>query len=325
MMTAGVGGPVTGKGADVLIIDDPVKNYEEAHSETIRERNWNWFTSTAYTRLEPNGSVIIIQTRWHESDLAGRVLQELTHEDWREIRFPALAEANDPLGRPEGAALWPERFNVARLQAIKKTIGSYQFSALYQQRPTAPEGEMFKRAWFEIVDAAPAGIVWVRSWDKGGTMGGGDPTAGVLIGKAPDGIYYINDVMEGQWGSFERERTIKVTTHADAAMYGRQNYSVVIEQEPGSGGKHSAEITIKELAGYSIHAERPTGDKVVRAAPLAAQAEAGNVKLVKGKWNRAFLDQFAGFPSGVHDDIVDATSQGFNRLALQRKLRLGMY
>jgi predicted phage terminase large subunit-like protein len=324
MRTAGVGGPITGKGADVLIVDDPVKNFADAHSETIRERTWNWWTSTAYTRLEPNGSAIIIQTRWHEEDLAGRVLRELTHDNWQEIRFPAIAEAGDPLGRKPGEALWPARFNAARLEAIRKTIGQYQFSALYQQRPTAPEGEMFKRHWFEYVDAAPADADRCRSWDKGGTAGGGDPSAGVLVAKK-DGIYYIEDVERGQWGAFEREKIIKSTADHDAARYGTRKYGILIEQEPGSGGKHSAEITVKALAGYDVHAERSTGEKEVRARPLAAQAEAGNVKIVRGKWNRDFVDELCSFPTGVHDDQVDAAAGGFNRLALVQKLKFWVY
>lgn len=318
MMTAGVGGPVTGKGADILIVDDPVKNFEEAHSETIRERTWNWWTSTAFTRLEPRGSAIIIQTRWHEEDLAGKVLRELTHENWREIRFPAIAEEGDELGRPEGAALWPERFDEARLATIRKTIGPYQWSALYQQRPTPPEGGMFKREWFPIVDAAPADADYCRGWDKAGTTGGGDYSAGVLVAKGKDGIWYVCDVVRGQWAATERDRIIKQTADMDAAQY--RKYSVVIEQEPGSGGKQSAEISVKQLAGHSVTIERVTGDKESRAMAFASQAGAGNVRLVRGTWNRAFVDELCMFPSGTNDDQVDGTSGAFNHLALVRRL-----
>jgi predicted phage terminase large subunit-like protein len=189
----------------------------------------------------------------------------------------------------------------------------------------AYEGGMFQREWFEIVDAPPVGCQWCRSWDKGGTAGGGDPTAGVNIGKSPNGIYYIEDVVHGQWGSFERESIIKQTTIADAERLGERNYQVLLEQEGGSGGKHSAEITVKDLAGYKVSAERSTGDKSVRAGPLASQAQAGNVKLVRGKWNRAFLDELCLFPHGSHDDQVDAAASGFNRLALHVPKRLAVW
>ncbi len=320
MMTAGVGGPITGKGADDLIIDDPLKNYEDAHSETIREKIWNWFTSTAYTRLEPNANVIVIATRWHADDLTGRILRELTHESWEEIVFPAIACEDDILGRKAGDALWPHRFNVAALEAIRKTIGSYQFSALYQQRPTAPDGEMFKRAWFPIIEAAPIDADYCRAWDKASTADGGDFSVGVLLAKDKEGFWYVADVVRGQWSSFERNRVIKQTTEIDAAAYGRR-YTVVVEQEPGSGGKESAEFTVKQLAGYTVKIERVTGDKASRAGPFAAQAEAGNVRLVRGAWNRAYLDELVGFPHGVHDDMIDGSSGAFNHLALVRRLQ----
>lgn len=322
MMTAGVGGPVTGKGADLLIVDDPVKNYEDAHSETIRERTWNWWTSTAYTRLEPNGSAIVIQTRWHEDDLCGRILRELAHENWREIRFPAIAEDNDVLGRRIGEALWPSRFDAQRLAAIKKTIGSYQWSALYQQRPTAPEGDFFQRAWLPIVEVAPTECERCRAWDKAGTEDGGDYSAGVLMAKDADGVWYIEDVVRGQWNSFQRERIILQTTQMDAAKYAGRKYSVHLEQEGGSGGKHSAEITVKSLAGFEVSVERPTGKKEVRASPLASQAAAGNVKIIRGVWNREFIDELCTFPSGTHDDQVDAAAAAFNRLALLTRKEL---
>lgn len=318
MVTAGVGGPITGRGADLLIVDDPVKNFEEAHSETLRERNWQWWTSTAYTRLEPNASAIIIQTRWHEADLTGRVLRETPHENWQEIRFPAIAEETDSLGRNPGEALWPERYNEKRLAVIKQTLGSYQWSALYQQRPTPPEGEMFKRHWFPI--GAPASIRArrVRAWDKAATAGAGDYSAGVLMACELDGQYVIEDVIRGQWSSGERNKLILSTAEADKAQY--QDYAVEIEQEPGSGGKESAEYTMKMLAGFVVKANKPTGDKIVRAAPLASQAEAGNVRLARGAWNRSFLDEMCSFPFGVNDDQVDGATSGFNRLALGRRL-----
>jgi hypothetical protein len=148
MMTAGVGGPLTGKGADLFILDDPVKNAEEAMSQALRDKCWDWFLSTAYTRLEPGAAVVLIMTRWHPDDLSGRILarQEETGALWDVVSLPALAEADDPLGRKPGEALWPERYPVESLNEIRSTQGSMWFQAMYQQSPTLPEGNLFKRS-----------------------------------------------------------------------------------------------------------------------------------------------------------------------------------
>jgi hypothetical protein len=147
MLTAGVGGPLTGRGADVLIIDDPIKNAEEAHSATYRERAWDWYRSVAYTRLEPRGGVILIATRWHDDDLVGRVLQA-EPDRWRVLSLPAVAEEADPLGRRAGEALWPVRYPISALEATRRVVGEYWWSAQYQQRPSPAGGGIFKRSWF---------------------------------------------------------------------------------------------------------------------------------------------------------------------------------
>jgi predicted phage terminase large subunit-like protein len=314
MTTAGVGGPITGKGADLLIIDDPVKNAEEAASPTYRQRAWDWYTSTAYTRLEPGGAVVLIQTRWHEDDLAGRVIANAAEsgESWDVLNLPALAEGSDPLGRRPGQALWPERFDEVDLARIRATLGSYYFTSLYQQRPAPAEGDIFRRSWFSVVDAHPATADRVRYWDKAGTEGGGAHTAGVLMSRVDD-LYHIEDVVRGQWSALEREMVIRQTAEADG-----KSVAVWVEQEPGSGGKESAEATVRNLAGFIVHAERVTGDKVTRARPFAAQAEAGNVRLVRGGWNAAFLDEAITFPNGKFKDQIDAASGAFNKLAVPR-------
>ena len=162
MVTAGVGGPITGKGADVFIIDDPVKNAEEANSQVYRDKSWEWFRAVAYTRLEPDAAVVLLMTRWHEDDLAGRLIKEMNGggEKWDVVNLPALAEAEDPLGRALGEPLWPERYDVAAVQAIKQTIGSYWFGAMYQGRPTPEGGGLFRKDWFRYFDFEADG--WVR-------------------------------------------------------------------------------------------------------------------------------------------------------------------
>lgn len=321
MMTAGfVGGPITGKGADDLIIDDPIKGAEDAQSETMLDKIWESFLMNCYTRLEPKANIFIVATRWVENDLTGRCIRDLKHENWEEIVFPAIAEENDILGRKPGDALWPERYPIAVLENIKTTIGNRNFSALYQQRPTAPEGEMFKRAWFPIVNSVPDGCEWCRAWDKAGsTTKAADFTAGPLMGKAHDGVYYIADLVHGQWSAGERNKIIKTSSFADFAQY-KYKYTAVVEQEPGSSGKESAQFSVKDLAGIRVKIDKVTGDKVSRAKPLASQAEHGNVRILRGDWNRKMLDELAGFPFGTHDDIVDGLSGAFNHLALTRQL-----
>lgn len=323
LRAVGVGGGITGQGGDLIIIDDPVKNREEANSETYRQKVWDWYTDDLYTRLEPGGAIILIMTRWHEDDLAGRILDSDDGQSWEVVNLPAEAEEDDELGRDVGEALCPERFDLKDLARIKRVLGN-SYYALYQQRPVAPEGEMFKRAWFEIVDAAPFDAQRIRYWDKAGTADGGAYTAGVLL-CYKNGITYIEDVVRGQWASAEREQVIKQTAALDYQRYGNFAPKIWFEQEPGSGGKESAAATIVNLRGYSAFADRITGDKVTRAEPLTAQAMAGNVKMVKGDWNHTFINEITSFPQGRYKDQVDATSGGFNKLAPMYEVEVQNY
>lgn len=329
MWAAGVGGAITGKGFHLGIIDDPVKNAEEANSELIREKHGEWYSSTFYTRGEPSNAIIVIQTRWHEADLSGWLLEqerEEQPENWHIVNLPAVAEAQppefpsnctvEPDFRKPGEALCPERYPLDKLAKLAKRVGTYFWNALYQQRPTPLEGGMFKRSWFEIVGAAPRKAERVRGWDRAATENAGDYTVGALFARDENGVYYVEDVVRGQFSDLEVERIIDQTTVADAARYG--NVTTWLEQEPGSSGKSVAKITIRALAGYTVKAERSTGEKSVRAQPYAAQCEAENVKLVRGDWNTAYLNELAAFPHGAHDDQVDASSLAFTKLALTR-------
>lgn len=311
--SVGVGAGITGRGANLIIIDDPIKNRAEAESKAYRDRVYDWYTNDIMTRLEPDGAIIIIQTRWHEDDLAGRILNSEDGKNWTVINLPAEAEENDPLGREIGEALCPERYNKETLAKIKIVLG-IDYHALYQQSPQPREGRMFKRDWFEIVEAIPAGMTFVRYWDKAGTEDGGDFTSGCLMGMK-DEIYYIIDIVRGQWEYGEREKVIKQTAALDALRFGK-GVRIWVEEEGGSGGKESAQRTIKKLAGYIVQSERPTGSKEVRASSMAAQAYAGNVKLFKGDWNAEFITEICKFPTGKNDDQVDSASGAFNKLAL---------
>jgi predicted phage terminase large subunit-like protein len=308
----GVGGGITGMGADLIIIDDPIKSREEAQSLTYRERVWDWYTDDLYTRLEPGGVMILVMTRWHEDDLAGRILSSEDAENWRIVRLPALAEEGDLFGRWPGDALNPDRYPVDELLKIRAVLGSWAFEALYQQRPMPAEGGLFKREWFsKFVDAVPAQVeVRVRYWDKAATVDDGDYTVGVRVSRAADGIFYVEDVTRGRWSPGERDKVIRQCAEIDPP-----DTQIWIEQEPGSSGVDSVQALIKTLAGYSVWGDRVTGSKQVRAEPFAAQAEAGNVVLFKSHWNNIFLDELLVFPNGQHDDQVDAVSGAFSKLA----------
>jgi predicted phage terminase large subunit-like protein len=189
-------------------------------------------------------------------------------------------------------------------------MGSYPYAGQYQQRPAPREGGMFKRRWFEIVRAAPVRGRRVRSWDLAASVEKGDWTVGLLMSRAEDGVFYIEDVQRMRASAREVEIAMKNCAGQDGRAA-----TIRIPEDPGQAGKAQAEHLIRELAGYAIFAERETGAKEVRAMPFAAQCEAGNVKIVEAPWNAAFLDEIENFPMGAHDDQVDGAAGAFNRLA----------
>ncbi len=193
----------------------------------------------------------------------------------------------------------------------ERLLGDRLRGGNWKVKPAA--GKVFNRGWFKIVDAVPALGRRVRYWDKAGTSDGGARTAGVLMNKAPDGIYYVEDVIKGQWSAGERESVIKQTAQIDAQKYGN-TVEIWVEQEPGSGGKESAESTIQNLVGFVIRSERVTGSKETRAQPFAVQCEAGNVKLLNGAWNGEYIEELHSFPEGAFKDQVDASSGAFNKV-----------
>lgn len=192
MDTAGRGAAITGRGADLLVLDDAsAKNYEEAMSPTIREHTWDWFTSTAYTRLSPNGKVVVIATRWHEDDLSGRLIKQ---GGWHVLSLPAIAEEDDEMGRLPGEPLWPEMFGLDALEQIKTTIGAHKFAALYQQRPIPSTGSTFKREWcnkrYRELPQLKTTVMAVDSAFKTGTSS--DFSAIVVYGTDGTNYYAIN-------------------------------------------------------------------------------------------------------------------------------------
>lgn len=337
MVSLGVGGAITGRGADLLIVDDPVKNAEQALSRKRHENTWDWWESTALSRLEPQAHVVVMQTRWHEDDLAGRLVAHSQRDDvrrndaeqaegtsssgptWRILSFPALAEQAEPCGRKVGEALWPERWPRAELEEVREHRRPTWWSALYQQQPVPPGGLMFRRDALSILTKVPFEVRRaVRFWDKASSEGAGDYTVGVLMLACEEG-FVVADVTRVQMSAGERDKLIMQKAAEDEQAYPAK-IETWIEQEPGSGGKDSAQATLRKLQGYRARAERPSGNKTARADPLAAQVEAGNVWLLHGAWNQAYLEELAHFPFGRHDDQVDASSGAFNRLAAPHKV-----
>jgi len=236
LVAAGVGGPITGHGSKLGLVDDPFENWEQAYSQTIRDKVWDWWRGTFRTRIWEDGAIVLIMSRWHEDDLAGRLLQEQV-DKWTVLRLPALAKTQevrdhrnkkmglaqgqpDPLGRQAGEALCPSRFSVVALVGIRDDVGSLVWVCVYQGAPTQPEGNRFKRAWFPIVDAAPAKAKRGRYWDCAATKGPGASaqTAGILMAIADGGIY-IEDAKVGQWSTGERNQKMRKTSELDRQLY----------------------------------------------------------------------------------------------------------
>jgi predicted phage terminase large subunit-like protein len=341
-MSAGVGGGIAGYGADYIIVDDPLRHRKDANSPVVRERIWEWFHDDLMNRLDGDGGVLVMATRFHEDDLIGRLInaktiqedsEELDDEDddgetWHVLNLPArlddlaFKDPEDP--RKLGDILWPWLW-AGRLDSLtteqmiakaKRRLGRreaaspYGFSALFQQRPTPKDGKDFKVEKLRIVQSAPAKRTQtVRYWDKAGTEGGGKYTAGVKFSKLEDGSYLIENVVRGQWSTLRREQVIKDTAVADSITC-----SIYIEREPGSGGKESAENTVRNLAGFIIYIDPPGTSKELRAEPVAAQIEGGNVAMLAGPWNEAFIEELRHFPFGTYKDQVDALSGAFNKL-----------
>ena len=313
MRSIGVGGAITGRGGDLFLIDDYIKNAKESLSQAQRDDDWEWFRATAYTRLEPGGSMIILATRWNIDDLIGRIKTEFG-DIFTEISIPAIALENDPLGRQPGEALWPERYSVEALQQIKQVLGTFWFEAQYQQRPLKSMSEVEISKHIQIIDIAPARykLKSLRSWDFASTEDDGDWSVGLLMSRdKKEDVYYVEHVDRFQETPRGLQRRVKRCATTDGT-----GIKILIEQEPGSSGKIVIDTYKREvLPGYSVDGIRPTGPIEARAAPFLAACEAGKVRFVRGDWNKAFLDEIDAFPLGTHDDMISAAAQAYNRLS----------
>ncbi|MBW2141955.1 MAG: phage terminase large subunit, partial [Deltaproteobacteria bacterium] len=282
---------------------------------TIRQGVWDWYTSTFYTRQQPEARILITQTRWHEDDLAGRLIkaqqEDLNADSWTILRLPAAAEENDPLNRAVGEPLWPERFPKEKLNTIKSTLGSYDWQALYQQRPTMAGGSKIKPGWFKIKDNAPEGLAWVRFWDLAvSAKKTADYTASAALAISDVGDVFIRDMIRGRWIWPETRKLMVLTARAEGIPIG-------IEAAGQQQGFVDDLLRDSDLAAFSIKGIRPVADKLTRALPWIARAEAGQVYLVRGQWVGAFLSECASFTGTgkAHDDQIDCVSGAYQMAA----------
>jgi predicted phage terminase large subunit-like protein len=315
MRCAGVGGGITGHGADLGLVDDSNKDWETAQSPTIRKATINWFDSTFMTRLEPGASVVVLQTRWNEGDLAGYLISK----GWKEIRLPALAEEGDPLGRSEGEALCPERFDEAALARIKNSrdgIGSMMFAGLYQQRPGPAEGNIVMRDWFKYY-GGPTGIDLpeiskiIQSWD-------------LNLGKMPKDLKKASRVVGQCWGEhganlylLDQERDVWPYTVAKKKVKAFReawpSCERVLVEDAAAGAPLIVELK-DDVRG--LIAVTPKGSKQARLESVAGMIEAGNVWLPHSSiapWVPDLVEEVVSFPNAEHDDQVDTLSQALSR------------
>lgn len=314
---------MTGRRGDRVVWDDP-HSVEASLSPAHRETALRVFQETLPTRLNnpASSAIVVVMQRLHQGDVSGFILEG--DYGYEHLCLPMEYEKDrvcvTSLGYPdrrteEGELLFPERFSREVVERDKKIMGSMATAGQFQQRPAPRGGGFFEWEKIQIVDTFPRMKALIRYWDKAGTQDGGAYTAGTLMGLGVDNLFYILDCVRGQWAAPKRESIIKSTAESDG-----KSVRIWIEQEPGSGGKESAESTIRNLAGYTIKAERPTGDKIARAEPFAVQVEAGNVRMLRASWNDDYMGELRLFPASKYKDQVDSSSGAFNKLAIPTAL-----
>lgn len=298
-VAAGVGTAITGRGADILLIDDPFKDRQEADSETTRQRVWDWYTSTAYTRLMPGGAIVVINTRWHDDDLSGRLLYEQDRggDKWDLLNLPAINDKEE--------ALWPEWFSIDRLEQIRSVLPARDWNALYQQNPIPDEGDYFKSDWYGEYEELPKNLKMFGASDYAVTDDGGDFTEHGIIGVDGSNNMYIADWWKGQttsdvWIEAKCDLIIKHRPHVWFGEAGPIRRAV----EPFMMRRmqeREAYCRIEWLASIN--------DKLTRARPFQALSSMGKVFFPKNaKWKGNLMNQLLRFPAGKYDDGVDVLS-----------------
>lgn len=300
-VAAGVGGTVTGRGADIFLIDDPIKDREAADSETFRRRLWEWYSAVAYTRLSPGGRIVCIQTRWHWDDLAGRLIEEMRQGSGDRFEVLCLRAIEEVDGEPQ--ALWPTRYPLADLERKRAAMLTRDWSALYQQEPTPEEGTFFKREWFRWYSERPQHLRIYGASDYAVTDSGGDYTVHVVAGLDPDGNLYILDIWRAQ---------------ATADVWIDHFCRLVKQWKPLDWAEEHGQI-LKSIGPWLERRMRETRaycareqflsvkDKPTRCRSFQALAAMGKVYLpVEAPWLADLLSELLTFPAGAHDDQVDA-------------------
>tara|TARA_Y100000310_G_scaffold111632_1_gene110027 strand:+ start:951 stop:2300 length:1350 start_codon:yes stop_codon:yes gene_type:complete len=298
-IAVGVGGTLTGKGANCFIIDDPIKNRAEANSQIMRERLLDFYKSTAYTRLQPGGSIILCQTRWHEDDLMGWLKENGVHEDWYFLNLPVLNANDEPL--------CPEFFDSEALVKMKTTVGQYEWQALYMGEPSSYEGNLIKKNWWQFYNKAPGFERLIWSWDLAFKAGKrNDYSVGTLWGLADNGFYLRKMVKTKAEYSKIKELIVLNYMQSDA--------DAILIEDAASGQSVIQDLQRTRLPIVPIKIG-PRESKVNRVNAISAQIQAGNVRLPHGEiWAEEVIEEFASFPVGRHDDIVDSCSQAINYL-----------
>lgn len=313
---AGVGGSITGVGGEFLIIDDPIKNQEEADSPVYRDKVWDWYTSTLYTRLERDGAILLTQTRWHDDDLAGRLLQlqksDPAADQWEVLSFPAMKENDkDPLDpREVGEALWPGKYSATRLAGLKASVGSRVWTSLYQQNPTAVEGTIIKHSYLvRRWKALPAKFhTLIQSWDLAfKDSKGSDFVVGQVWGKLGAEFYLVDQ--------FRARIPFTATIQAIKDLTAKHPKALLKLVEDKANGPAVISSLQKEIPG--LVAIEPEGSKESRLNAVSPLFEAGNIILPDASmapWVKDYVDELCGFPRAAKDDQVDATTQALLRL-----------
>jgi predicted phage terminase large subunit-like protein len=317
-IAAGVGGPISGQGADLLLIDDPVKNAEEADSFVYREKAWQWYNTTARTRLQPNGSIVIVQTRWHEDDLSGRLLNLMRSDpnadQWKVILLPAINTDGSTIPKQIGMydALWPGQYPHSELLSIKASVGSRTWSALYQQRPTAASGKFWKRNWFRFYRRKDLpthfeSVIW--SWDMTfKDKKDSDFVVGQLWGRLGSKKYLIYQVRERMDFTGTCAKVVEVSNIRPIS------HKVLVED------KANGPAIINSLKEYcpqlTIVAVPKTSSKEACWAAATPDWEAGDVLFPhpdEEPWVHDIVDELCGVPEGaLFDDQADAAAQAIN-------------
>jgi predicted phage terminase large subunit-like protein len=296
------GGSV-GRGSDLLVCDDLFASRDDADSSVMREKVWNWFTAVGLTRLSPNGVVVIVNSRWHEDDLIGRIQRNCP--EFEHLSIPALCEnpTTDPLARKEGESIWPERWSVERLTELRQTLGTREWSSHYMCRPTPPGGTVCDASKVRVIDRAqvPELVRRGRGWDLAlGVAKVNDWSCGASGGFDKEGNFILTDVNRAKRDWNNQRSVIVALAKLERGHVGIENVSA---------WQIAVEEVRKALAGVAIVKGIPASvSKEARACGWLSLIEAGKFYIVRAGWNADFLSELASFPVGTHDDQCDAVS-----------------